>query len=358
MSVPETVVELRSAPYHSVAGDYMTQHSKGKASPATARSESHVGRSRMRWPDFYIAGAMKCGTTSLHHILAAHPRVFMLAGEPRYFAIDDLQQLPEHIVAGSKQWFWPGAPSAEGSYAHWYQNLFADAPEGSLVGEDSPVYLASAKAPARIASRTPQARLIFLLRDPVARAWSHYLHWVKSGRATYAFGDQIRYSPDSLLQRGLYREQLERYYGLFPRSQIKVVISEEFFAEPLSVIRDTLLFLGLSEEWDPSSSDFQFNIGLQRARPSLLLLRNRIYRNRINESRWRQLCAIPEIAEHGWVREPVWRALTKLSHRFGTKIEPMDPKIRRFLTEFYNAENQGLSDLIQLPLDRWWPSVR
>src|SRR5947208_14127778 len=104
----------------------------------------------MRLPDFLIVGAMKAGTTSLAAWLRAHPDVFMPPQKEIHFF--------------DAQWE-RGVP--------WYADQFAGAPEGALVGEATPAYMVTTAFLDRMASVVPNARLLVVLREPVARAWSH-----------------------------------------------------------------------------------------------------------------------------------------------------------------------------------------
>ena len=139
--------------------------------------------------------------------------------------------------------------------------------------EATPDYLFHPLAAARAATVVPDARLVVMLRDPVARAWSHYHHMVGLGHEHLDFdaavaaehercaddlarlADNPLHDPVALLRysyvaRGRYAEQLARWFEHFPRNQLLVVRSEDFFADPGASYRRILDFVGLTP-WEP-----------------------------------------------------------------------------------------------------------
>src|SRR5438874_12720259 len=109
----------------------------------------------MRLPDFLIGGAARSGTTWLYSALDRHPTGYMakpIKHEPKLFLVDDLYRK---------------------GLAHYARTWFADVPQSHVAGEKSTDYLESAAAAERIARDLPQVRLIFILRDPVDRAYSN-----------------------------------------------------------------------------------------------------------------------------------------------------------------------------------------
>ncbi|MEY2477451.1 MAG: hypothetical protein QOG87_2766 [Actinomycetota bacterium] len=217
-------------------------------------------RQRVTLPTFLIIGAAKSGTTSLYRYLEQHADVFMSpVKETLYFA-------PE---------FWAPAPdgSARGirTLAD-YEALFAGAPVGAAVGEASPQYLASREAPRLIHEALPDVRLVAILRDPAERAYSAYLHLVRDGvetiddfrRALAAEDGRRAEGADQLwLYRdgSMYHDQLVRYFGLFPRSHVRVHLYEDFAADPAAVTKDVLEFVGVTVgDFEPDVS-LRFNPG-------------------------------------------------------------------------------------------------
>lgn len=196
----------------------------------------------MRLPDFIIAGAPRSGTTWLYEMLERHPAIYMArprAPEPKFFLIDDLY--------------------AEGlsRYARWFDG----AADGQIAGEKSTNYLESRIAAERIARDLPGVKLVFILREPAARAYSNYL-WSRMNdkeEADFATAlareeerdrsvpSALRFArPHALFSRGLYAELLRPYFDRFPREQILVLRFEDIPADPARLAERLHRFLGVA----------------------------------------------------------------------------------------------------------------
>jgi hypothetical protein len=316
-------------------------------------------------PDFILIGAQKSGTSSVHHVLAQHPRVYLPPGEIHFFDVDDVEQHPDFFVdrgrRGRRRWVLHDLEGDPQTYATWYRSWFREAAPGQLVGEDSTTYLASRLAPRRIAALLPRVKLVALLRDPVQRCYSHYWHTVSTGRATRSFEGTLRRRPGNLLRRGFYRDQLARYHRHFPAEQIKVVLFEDFVAEPQAGIDEVAAFLGLDEGVDLSRVSPHRNAanaplwlgGRLAANRLLRPLLKKSYRRRIpNMSGYR-----PDRPWHERTAEPrvqravdLWETL-----RPKRRYPPMRPETRAFLEGVFRRANEGLSELIGVDVSRRWP---
>ena len=207
-------------------------------------------------PDYLIIGAQRAGTTSLFKYLVQHPAVGrpFLGKGAHFFDTNyspDLDAYRAYFPTTAYKWY-----------------VMASRRMGFVTGEGSPYYLAHPHAPQRIAEALPEVKLIALLRDPVERAYSHYQHEVARGFEDLAFDDALEQEPKRLagevermrsdpsynsfalqhhsyVSRGRYAEQLEVWYGLFPREQVLVLRSEDLFADPERVYLDVLRFLGV-----------------------------------------------------------------------------------------------------------------
>ncbi|WP_158262548.1 MULTISPECIES: sulfotransferase family protein [Pirellulaceae] len=307
-----------------------------------------------RLPDFIIGGAMKSATTTIHSLLSHHPEVFIPKGEVLYFDVDEIAARPDNFSKINNEWLFPEYDSPQMS--DWYRSHFAEAKEHQLVGEDSPTYLASEKAPQRIRNTLPDVKLIFTLRDPVERAYSHYWHYVRTGRVFFNFDDTIRYSPGNIIQRGFYRVQLERYLELFDASQIKIIIFESFIRDPAQHLTSICDFLNINHEV-LDFTESHFNPGKVPRWLSPQLMINRYLRRYAGRN---QIERLP--LQFKGVEETLW---TKFLRRVHRTINPWSlqkpPKMasntRRFLTRLYSKENRGLSELVGVDLSKHWNSI-
>jgi hypothetical protein len=204
-------------------------------------------------PDFLIIGAQRCGTTSLFFYLLQHPELFLPVEKEIHFF--DLHY---------------------GNGPCWYRNIFksgtADAKK--LKGEASPYYLFHHLVAERVARHFPGMKLIVLLRDPVERAYSHFLHSRRIGvEHLESFEEAVAREPErvddekrrimsgetensesyrnfSYLYRGLYYQQISHWMNFFPPSQIHCIKSEELFDNPGPVYSKVCGFLEISDHKD------------------------------------------------------------------------------------------------------------
>lgn len=310
-----------------------------------------------RLPDFFIGGAMKSGTSTLHFLLDRHPDVFMPRQELHFFSLDDIVQHPELVGRAPAGWARPDYERDFDANLAWYASAFAAARPDQFVGEHSTAYLASPRVGPRIARLLPHARLIFLLRDPVRRAVSHYWHMVRSGRAIHSFEKTLRYAPHTILTRGFYRDGLEVFYRHFPRDQIRVLIFEQFVADVPAALRTVEEFLGLRSRLDVSGLRLHQHRGDAPLWPRLRLLQNRILRG----------ATIRPVAGPAAEAAAPGR-LQALALRLDAALRAANPPARRypeprpetlaFLRDVFARENAGLADLIGVDVARWWPYMK
>ena len=154
----------------------------------------------------------------------------------------------------------------------WYEGLFSEAGDAMAIGEASTHYTLhpdSSGTAARIAQAIPDARLIYVMRDPIERARSHYSHWVRHNHehepADVALRTRAMY-----LDASRYAMQLEKYLDHFPIEQVLLVVSEDLRQRRAEVLRVVHEFLGV----DPTlsgSSDGEFNTASDARRPTSAL---------------------------------------------------------------------------------------
>lgn len=210
----------------------------------------------MTLPDFLVLGAARSATTSLHYYLEQHPAVTMSTiKEPNFFAFDHSEQPPEPLID-------PRSPIVGKSVTDRsaYERLFAHAGEGDAVGEASPLYLYVRESPGQIADLVPEPRLIAVVRNPVDRAYSHWLHIRRDHQATAMEGFRAAceaemasgrgYTPyagaSHVLRMGLYDEQIERYVETFGRDRLLVLTYETLVADPAPELRRICDHLGIA----------------------------------------------------------------------------------------------------------------
>ena len=201
----------------------------------------------MRKPNLFIIGSMKSGTTYLSNLLGAHPSIFMCRPkEPTHFVNPDhLRKLWPH---GWEQGYWKSEET--------YLDLFMASGSAMFLSEASVYYSHLPQAtgvPRRISLFNPDARMIYVIRDPIERTISHYWHRVRSH-------GEYRQLLDAVKTETLYRDvsyysmQLRAYFDYFPRDQIKILTFEELTGNVDRSIKSIFQWLGLdSSRWKIAS---------------------------------------------------------------------------------------------------------
>ncbi len=204
-------------------------------------------------PDFLLVGAPKAGTTALHAALAEHPDVFVSSPkEPKYWLCDD---------APPPAWRGPGDAHSQQEWVwrrHEYERLFRPARPGQLRGESTPFYLWSRGAHRRIAEALPDVRLIAVVRDPIDRAYSNWMHLWSDGlepvgdfEEAFALQDErvaAGWAPFwRYRELGRYGEQLAHLHRHVDPERVLVLRYRDIVDEPVATIDRACRFLGLRE---------------------------------------------------------------------------------------------------------------
>ena len=206
-------------------------------------------------PDFLIVGAQKSGTRSLFTYLAQHPKIFPPYRAEIHFFDGGMDPAIDNYAEGL-DWYKAHFPLKEEKRGH------------SLSFEKSPLYLFNPLAPGRIHGILPDVKIIMLLRNPRERAISHYFHEKRKGREPLsmleAFSEEEnrlediiaarnykdpKYRNWSYKSRGLYDEQIKRYFDLFSTEQIKIIESDFFFKNPIETLKQIFSFLSIDSDY-------------------------------------------------------------------------------------------------------------
>jgi hypothetical protein len=196
------------------------------------------------WPNLFIAGAPRCGTSSLHAYLQGIPGIFMSRiKEPNYFS---------RVVIGDRHPMVKPIRNRER-----YLRLFAEAGDAKVIGEATPFYLEDPEAPALIHDMVPHAKVLLSLRDPVERLYSHYLMMrnnrpdmgsfmqeIERGLAHPSERDMAVLSPTT----GLYSRQVARYFRVFGEERVHVLILEEWMRDVPHALEQILAFVGVRHD--------------------------------------------------------------------------------------------------------------
>ena len=220
-------------------------------------------------PNFFIIGAARSGTTSLYSYLDQHPDIcFSSVKEINFFS-------------NEKIW--------EKGYK-WYESHFDKAKNMCAVGEASTSYTASPflkEAPQRIAAYRPDAKLIYIVRDPIHRLVSHYMHRVHRGIERRPFSEILsNIEFVSTAWQGRYNFQLDQFLKLFDRDQILVISFDNLNISSEKAVRSIFEFLGVDSDFPVTNIQKVFNASSGSLRRSELGIRILdFYRHHVEQRR-------------------------------------------------------------------------
>ncbi len=296
----------------------------------------------MTKPNFLIVGAVKSGTTSLFEYLRGHPEVFMPSiKEASFFAGEG------------------GRSEAD------YLALFRQAGSARAVGEVSGSYLYPPSTASAIHDFLgPDARIVIILRNPIDMAYSLWGHMVRDGRERLAFFDALAAEESRLadpdfhrtarawaawpfnyayVDRARYARQVAAYFRTFERSQIEVLIFEEFFANVGPAFADLCRFLDVSPDYRPVFRIFN---------------ESRVPRS----ERLRRLLTDPSLGKEAFktvttarFRSRLMTLLTTLNSK-SEKLPNLSSSERRRLWELFAPDVAELEELLGRRIDCWGPA--
>jgi Sulfotransferase domain len=209
---------------------------RGKRIPRRAKRHAAL-------PNLIIIGGLKCGTTSIHHYLGLHPEVQMSKPKELNFFVSEL-----NLDLG----------------LDWYRGRFDD--RFAVRGESSPHYTNLPRfegVAERIQTHCPDVKLLYMIRDPIKRVLSHWVHAKGAGYESGEIEDVLSRPDTAYVQRSMYWMQLQPYLQRFDREQIELISSEELQADRQGTMRKSFRFVGVDEdfsheqfdrEWEKSSA--------------------------------------------------------------------------------------------------------
>ncbi|KPA09700.1 sulfotransferase domain-containing protein [Candidatus Magnetomorum sp. HK-1] len=180
-------------------------------------------------PNLIIIGAPKCGTSSMHFYLGLHPQIYM--SQPKELNFFQLEKN------------WDKGES-------WYRSHFIKAVK--VRGESSPMYsncIEYPDVPERMHAMIPDARLIYILRDPVKRIISHHVHATAVGLSSGSIEECLELPDNNYIQYSKYFMQLNAYLKYYPLSQICILTSEELYYSRYKTVQKVFRFLGVDSNF-------------------------------------------------------------------------------------------------------------
>jgi hypothetical protein len=291
-------------------------------------------------PNLVVIGAQKCGTSALHYYLGLHPEIQVSSPkELRFFlAAEDFD--PEPFISEPRERRLLGGTGNWERGKRWYASHFsAGAP---VRGESSATYTAPwyRQVAPRMAEVLPEAKLIFVVRDPVERIVSHYMHFLSLGREWRPLNTAVARPRSVYVACSRYASVLRPFLERYPRSRIHLMRQEDLLLRRRETLREVFAFLGVDERfWSPKMERLRHPSGRKGRRFRIAL---RVGRSRLAAPLYR----LPQEAK--WAIE---RAT--YSRRGGAERPRVDEALGRELREELEPEIAALEDLTGWDLRDW-----
>ncbi len=309
----------------------------------------------MTLPNFLILGAAKSGTTSLYHYLSQHPQIYMSpVKEPNFFALEG--EKPYFRGPSDMEVMRRSKSVSLTTDIEAYRALFRGVSNEKAIGEASTWYLYIPKTPERIRQHIPNAKLIVILRNPVERAYSSFMHLVRGGREPLTdFAQALREEETRIRnnweplwhykQMGFYYAQLKRYFDSFDRDQIGVYLYDDFKHDLVGVLKDIFRLLDVNDAFAPDVSSRYGMSGIPRNKAVRAM-------NAFLMKPHPTKAVLKPFLPGELRRRIVTRTVNVLQNRYLTKAQ-LSPKLRSELTEVYREDVLKLQGLIQRDLSGW-----
>jgi len=288
-------------------------------------------------PSFFVVGAQKAGTTALHHFLSEHPDIYLPRQKETKFFVDNSEY--------------------EKGISYYLETYFSDCPQGSIAGEVDPDYMYFSKAADRIYKHITAPKFIFIFRNPVERAFSHYIMSFRRGLELFTFEEAIEkersrievgYEGDfhySYVKRGSYYGQVNRFLLMFKSSEMLYLLSDDLKNKPVETVQQCYKFLGVDDKFIPNIIERKFHEAtVPKVLPLSILFRDK--------------------SAYPLIRKVVRNMLPSLELRnkiraylvsWNSKKNDLKLKesTRLYLIDLYKDDNKKLSQLINRDISHW-----
>jgi Sulfotransferase domain len=296
----------------------------------------------LRFPDFYLVGAPKCGTTAFYDFLRQHPRIFLPEKKELLFFGSDLS--------------YPTRLSRDDFLAY-----FSGSRHGQVIGTAHTAYLQSTRAAKEIQTERPDARIIVMLRNPIEMlpSWHSELlyetvedieeldsaldaeHDRRHGKripanARSSYVESLFYS-----EVAAFADQVKRYLDAFGDSQVHVIIHDDLRNDPNTTYAGTLQFLGLDATFVP-------RFGVLNA--------NKVVRSRTLQRLYFATSAPGHRAVRNLIPRRIRQTLLALNHREERRPQ-LSLSTRRRLEQMFAQDVARLGDLLGRDLSAWIPGT-
>ncbi len=286
--------------------------------------------------DFIGIGAQKSGTTWIYDCLCQHPQICGSRKKEVHFfsttySVHDKKDGRENYAKGME----------------WYQGFFNHCPEDYVKGEFSVFYLYDEGASALIKKHFPGVKIIACLRNPIDRAFSQYLNIARDfnmkDNSDYLSFEKAVKKDLEIVERGLYYKQLKRYFDLFPKENILVLIYEDIQKNPIAFIQKIYKFLEVDDKFIPEAA----NKRVFTTRKNWLMKYRIKFQNGHRTGEW--------LIKNS-KRLKIYYIIKKIIHFLmpePSNIIKIKPETRKYLQNFYREDIENLEKLLGRDLNHW-----
>jgi hypothetical protein len=289
-------------------------------------------------PNLIVIGVTKCGTSAVHYYLDLHPEIQMSKPkELSYFrSQEDFDPRPFISEPEERRLFSPTLNWSRGR--RWYESHFD--PDAPIRGESTPNYASPwhPNVAARMSGLVPDAKLIYMVRDPVERIVSQYMHLRDVGLEWRSFSEAVRRPTNPYLARTRYVSLLRPFLEFYPRSQILILRQEDLLLRRRETIGRVFDFLGVDDRFWSPKMERERNVSRRKGRRSQIV--ERIQRSRFGTLGFR----LPQ--------EVKWR-IERLGQSSSAERPVADEDLRQILLEELEPEIRGLEELTGWDLSPW-----
>ena len=278
-------------------------------------------------PNLIGCGAGKSGTTSLYHYLNQHPDIFMAKAKEVHF-------FSNHYDKG----------------VSWYTDNFKGAHSAKIVGEFSTSYMLNPAVPERIFDLLPEAKLIFVFRNPIERAYSNYWFSVSIGTQdeNITFSEAIRndLGYTKYVASGFYYHHLQKFLKFYHPSNMYIMLTEDLKTNPLHQLRACYQFLNVDPSFQPDvERAYNVTVSTNTHWKTSAFRMWTSYKKKIK----------PSIQ---WLPNHIRRNLSFLEKNLaknliGQKRPNLSSEDRYYLKDIYREHNEKLANFLDRSLVHW-----
>ncbi len=220
--------------------------------------------SKIIWPNLFLAGVPRAGTTAVYAYLRQHPDIFMTPSkEPGFFAVDGALFDLEDRHKRQQNYFLTTIDDYQALFRHWQSE--------TVIGDATPHYIYHRRVAERIAHYCPDAKIIIILRNPAERMHSHYMMDIRDGGKKGEFQTFVRKALAERtmpppLHNSLYAPHLNNFLAVLEEKNIRVILYEDFAANPQALMKSLYQFLAVDTAFQPEIVGQPNRSGVPRSR--------------------------------------------------------------------------------------------